>query len=173
MTTLVLGLGNVLCADDGAGIAALVMLQRGWLLPPEVAAVDGGTLGLSLLPLLEDADRVLIIDAILADGPPGTLVRLSGAEVPTAVHTRLSPHQVGVADLLDALRLGGSDDEAPVLHGVVPASIELCLQRSPAVAAALPALVERVVAELRSWGLPLVPRRGDYTLDRAHHALGL
>ena len=173
MSTLVLGLGNVICGDDGAGVVALLMLLRQWALPPEVLAIDGGTLGLSLLPLLQDADRILLIDAILADGPPGTLVRLTGAEVPAAVATRLSPHQVGVADLLDALRLGGANDDALVLHGVVPESIELSMDRTPAVAAALPALAQRVSDELLGWGLPLLPRTLPFTPSRAHRVLGL
>ena len=83
---LVLGLGNVVCTDDGAGIAAIHKLIREYDLPEGVEALDGGTLGLSLLPLVDRADQVILLDAIRADGPPGTQVRIEGDEVAPAVY---------------------------------------------------------------------------------------
>ena len=102
---LVLGLGNVLLGDDGLGAAAVARVERDYCVPASVHLEDGGTLGLSLLGLLAEAEHVILVDAVRADGPPGTLVRLDGADVSYAVRDRLSPHQVGVADLLDAARL--------------------------------------------------------------------
>jgi len=83
---LVLGLGNVVCTDDGAGIAAIHKLLREYEMPEGVVALDGGTLGLSLLPLVDSADQVILVDAIRADGPPGTQVRIEGDEVAPAVY---------------------------------------------------------------------------------------
>jgi hydrogenase maturation protease len=173
---LVLGLGNVLCADDGAGVAALHLLRRGFELGDGVVAVDGGTLGLALLPLLERAARVVLVDAIRDDAPPGTLVRLDGDEVAPAVRDRLSVHQIGVADLLAGASWVGRYPELVVLIGVVPATVELGLGRTDAVEAAIPALVDAVVAELTALGFPPrpiaagVPARSK---DRATAALGL
>ena len=87
---LVLGLGNVVCRDDGAGIAAIHKLVREYELPRGVLALDGGTLGLSLLPLVDSADQVIMIDAIRAEGEPGTLVRIEGDEVAPAVYERVA-----------------------------------------------------------------------------------
>ena len=153
---LVLGLGNVVCTDDGAGIAAIHQLIREYQLPKGVAAVDGGTLGLSLLPLVDSADQVILVDAIGADGPPGTLVRIEGDDVAPAVYERLSPHQIGVADLLAGASLLDKYPERVIILGVVPDSFELGLERTAAVQAAIPALVQRVVEELTEMGYPPV-----------------
>jgi hydrogenase maturation protease len=154
---LVLGLGNVVCTDDGAGIAAIHKLIREYAMPEGVVAVDGGTLGLSLLPLVDSADQVIMVDAINGEGPPGTQVRIEGEEVAPAVYERLSPHQIGVADLLAGASLLDKYPERVVILGVVPESIELGLERTPAVEAAIPELVERVVEELTALGYPPTP----------------
>ena len=154
---LVLGLGNVVCTDDGAGIAAIHKLIREYDMAEGVRALDGGTLGLSLLPLVDSADQVILVDAINGDGPPGTLLRIEGDEVAPAVYERLSPHQIGVADLLAGASLLDKYPERVVILGVVPESIELGLERTPNVQAAIPALVERVVEELTELGYPPVP----------------
>jgi hydrogenase maturation protease len=154
---LVLGLGNVVCSDDGAGIAAIHKLIREYDMAEGVRALDGGTLGLSLLPLVDSADQVILVDAINGDGPPGTLLRIEGDEVAPAVYERLSPHQIGVADLLAGASLLDRYPERVVILGVVPESIELGLERTPRVQAAIPALVERVVEELTELGYPPVP----------------
>ena len=176
---LVLGLGNVLCADDGLGIAALARLARLYELGPEVRLADGGTLGLSLLGLFDDVDDVLLVDAILADAAPGSLVRLEGRDVEPAARERLSVHQVGVADLLDALRLIDSEPQRLTLIGLVPERVELALGCSPAVERALPRLVSALADEIRRRGHRVAPRRSDAAyasapVDRdAARALGL
>jgi hydrogenase maturation protease len=152
---LVLGLGNVVCTDDGAGIAALHRLIRDYSLPDGVVALDGGTLGLSLLPLVDSADQVILVDAVQADAPPGTLLRIEGDEVAPTVYERLSPHQIGVADLLAGASLLDRYPERVLILGVVPESIELGLLRTPSVEAALPDLVEQLVEELCALGYPL------------------
>src|SRR5512134_2205547 len=155
---LVLGLGNLLCGDDGLGAAAVARLDRDWEAPDEALVLDGGTLGLSLLPYLEDADDAILVDAIRDEAPTGALVRLTGEDVAPAVLHRLSPHQVGVADLLDGARLHDRYPERLVLHGLVPRTLELGLGLSPAVAASLPELLRRVVAEAESLGFVFVRR---------------
>jgi hydrogenase maturation protease len=154
---LVLGLGNVLCCDDGAGIFALEQLRRRYVWPDDVALVDGGTLGLALLPTLESAPRVWILDAVMADAPPGTLLALDGEEVEPALRDRLSPHQIGVADLLDAMHWRDTWPEQLRVLGLVPASLELKIGLSPDVERGLPGLVDLAARELRKAGLPLSP----------------
>lgn len=154
---LILGLGNVLCGDDGVGVAAVSRLAREWVCPPGVVIRDGGTLGLALMPLVESARDVILVDAVWADAPPGALVRLEGDEVPAATLERLSVHQVGVADLLAALAWRGRMPRRLVLLGLVPATLELHVGCSPAVERALPALVDAVVTEAVRLGRRLVP----------------
>jgi hydrogenase maturation protease len=173
IAVLVLGLGNVLCTDDGAGVAAVHLLRREHELPDGVIALDGGTLGLDLLPLVERADRVILLDAVRADGPPGTLVRLDGGDVAPAVRDRLSPHQIGVADLLGGAALLDRYPAEVVIVGVVPATIELGLGCSPAVAARVPALVEGALAELARMGYRAAPRTVAFEPDDDARALEL
>lgn len=159
---LVLGLGNPLCGDDGLGVAALAELARRYQPPSGALVLDGGTLGLSLLPFLEDAEDAILVDAVRGDAGPGTLVRLEGDEVRPAVEGRLSVHQVGVADLVAAAELRGRLPPRLVLLGLVPATLEVAVGLSPAVASRLPALVEAVAAEATRMGHPF--------LDRPSHA---
>ena len=158
---LVLGLGNLLCSDDGLGSLAVDRLQSNFHLPDGVVVLDGGTLGLALLPYFQQARAAIIVDAIRADGPPGSFVRLEGAEVPPAVLNRLSVHQVGVADLLDGARWLDRYPTRVIVLGLVPETIELGVGCSRPVAEALPGLVRRIVTEARSLGFELAPRSDD------------
>jgi hydrogenase maturation protease len=155
---LILGLGNVLLCDDGVGSAAVTALVDQYETPNGVSVLDGGTLGLALLPYLEDASSVILVDAVRADAPPGTLVRLAGDEVGPAVATRLSPHQIGVADLLDGAHWRDRYPSRVLLLGIVPEALDLHVGLSPRVAAALPRLVECVVEEARACGFDFLRR---------------
>jgi hydrogenase maturation protease len=175
---LVLGLGNVLCGDDGAGVAALHRLLEQYAMPDGVTALDGGTLGLSLLPLIDSADAVILVDAIAGDGPPGTMVRLEGDEVGPAVYERLSPHQIGVADLLAGAALIGRYPGQVILVGVVPETTDLALGRTPAINARIDDLVAAVVREMTALGfVPAARSEADRATPRSSddvaRALGL
>jgi len=162
---LILGLGNLLCTDDGLGVIATARLLREFEPADGVKILDGGTLGLSLLPHLQDSRAAILVDAIRADAPPGTIVRLEGSEVAPAVRDRLSPHQIGVADLLDGARWLGQYPDTVVLIGIVPASIELSFSLSPPVEAGIPALVDAVVQEAARLGWPLARRTHHEPVD--------
>jgi len=158
---LILGLGNVLCGDDGLGAVVVDRLTERYEIPEGMSVLDGGTLGLSLLPHIEDAERVILVDAINAEAPPGSFVRLDGDDVGPAVAGRLSVHQVGVADLLDAARWRGRLPEELVLLGLVPETLEVGVTLSARVEEGLPGLVNRVVQEASRLGFELHPRRHD------------
>jgi hydrogenase maturation protease len=168
---LVLGLGNVLLGDDGLGAAALSRLERGWRIPEGVRLEDGGTLGLSLLGLLADAEQVIIVDAVRTDDPPGSLVRIDGADVIDAVRDRLSVHQVGVADLLDAARLMDCYPTGVTLLGLVPENIDLAVERSEAIERRIDDLVEAIIGEVQSHGYELVRETAVARGHRRVHAL--
>jgi len=169
---LILGLGNLLLGDDGLGVAAVRQLLERYEAPAGVRVLDGGTLGLSLLPHLEDAERAILVDAISDDAPVASFVRLEGEDVGPAVAARLSPHQIGVSDLLEGARWLGRSPDVVLLLGLVPGSIELGLDRSPAVEASLPELVRRVVEEARALGFPFRAREDDAPLAEDHTADG-
>ena len=155
---LVLGLGNLLCGDDGVGVAAVSAVSQRFEVPDGVRLLDGGTLGLSLLGWLAEADDIVLVDAIRHGGAPGSLVRLEGDEVEHAARERLSVHQIGVADLLDSLRLLDAWPRRLSLLGLEPEDLGLGISRSRAVERALPALVDAVVAEILARGHRLTPR---------------
>lgn len=155
---LILGLGNVLLCDDGLGAAALARFARNYHVPAGVRLEDGGTLGLSLLGLIADSEHVILVDAVRAGSAPGTLVRIDGADVIDAVRDRLSPHQVGVADVLDAARLIDRYPNAVTLLGLVPEALDLNLVRSRAVEANLDVLVAAIAREVENFGYRMLPQ---------------
>jgi len=151
MHILVLGLGNILLQDEGLGVRALEQLVTQHRLPADIQALDGGTLGLDLLPYLEQATDLLILDAVQTGQPPGALVRLEGDAIPSALSLKLSVHQVGLQELLALGNLQGTLPRRIVLWGMEPASLEWGLDLSPAVAARLDDLVGAVAQELDGW----------------------
>jgi hydrogenase maturation protease len=153
MSVLVLGIGNILMNDDGVGIRVVQQLTEEYRFPPEVTLLDGGTLGLDLLPHLEGVERLLVVDAVETGGEPGSLIRLTGDEIPLALATKVSPHQMGLKDLLTVADLQGYAPPVMVLWGVQPASIEMNLELSSAVAAQVAALKANVLTELAAWGI--------------------
>lgn len=157
MSILVLGIGNLVMSDDGVGVRVVNRLQQEHRLPPEVTVIDGGTLGLDLLPQIGACQRLLVIDAVETGHPPGTLVRLSGEEIPLALETKVSPHQMGLKDLLTVASLMGEAPGEMVLLGVQPGSIEMSMELSPEVEAKVLPLVGQVLEELSGWGIVPLP----------------
>jgi hydrogenase maturation protease len=151
-SAVVIGLGNPLMGDDGLGLAALARLAADWVLPPEVQAIDGGTWGLNLLPLIERADQVLFLDAVDAGKAPGDAVELSGAELPALLGLKLSTHQIELREVLALARLRGTLPPVMACLGLQPASVELRDGLSPTLEAGLDRLVAAAVARLESWG---------------------
>lgn len=151
--TVVLGLGNILHSDDGAGPHAINRLRGEARVPADVSLVEGGTLGLELLPYIWDCERLIVIDAVDVGQAPGTVVRLSGEEL-NSLPGSSSVHKLGVSDLLVALRVLKQQQPAVVLLGVQPADTSWGTDLSPAVAAAMDLLLDAAVRELQFQGQP-------------------
>lgn len=162
--TLVLGLGNPLMGDDGLGVAALDRLAAGSLVPAEVGLLDGGTWGLPLLPAVEDADRLILLDAIEAGAAPGRLVILERDELPRFFAHKLSPHQIDLREVLALAELRGRLPRELVAIGLQPGRVTLRTGLSPEVESGLEAMLAAVVARLESWGC-CSPRTGRAVLD--------
>lgn len=151
--TVVLGLGNMLMADDGVGLAALARLRDEWCLPPDVELVDGGTWGMNLLHVVEGAERLLIFDAISLGRVPGELIRLDRDDIPRFLLQKVSPHQVDLREILALAELRGMLPRRLVALGVQPGRIEMSTELTPAVAAQVDALVRTGVETLEQWGI--------------------
>lgn len=156
---LVLGIGNVLWADEGFGVRAVEALNEAYAFPDAVALHDGGTQGLYLYDLIASSRRLLVFDAIDFGLPAGTLAAKRDEEVPALSRTKMSPHQMGLGDVLALAALKGEAPEAVTLIGVQPAELEdLGGSLRPAVRARLDEAVALAVRELADWGLAGTPR---------------
>lgn len=149
--TVVVGLGSPIMGDDGIGIAALEQLQREWVLEG-VELVDGGIWGMSLLPVVEDAERLLLVDAISAGGVPGDVITLERDRLPIYLERKLSPHQVDIRDVLAVAELRGRLPQDTVAIGIQPLNVELSTSLSDVAGRSVDALVAAVVQRLVQWG---------------------
>jgi len=157
ISVLVLGIGNLVMSDDAVGVMVAQRLQQGYRFPDNVEIMDGGTLGLDLLPKLENITNLILIDAVETGKKAGTCVRLYGQELPIALETKLSPHQMGLKDLLAVSELMGHSPKEMVLIGVQPGSIEMEIGLTPEVEAQLENLISNVLIELNNWGIVSTP----------------
>ena len=154
--TIVIGLGNPLMADDGLGLAALERLRAEWRVPADVELVDGGTWGMSLLPTIEDAGRVLLLDAVRTGASPGTLHVMERDDLPRYLSTKLSPHQVDLRDVLALAELRGTLPADTVAVGLEPARVELSNELSNVLRVRLDDVIDAAVARLVTWGHAVV-----------------
>jgi hydrogenase maturation protease len=152
--TLVLGIGNVLWADEGFGVRCVESLDARYELPPGVVAMDGGTQGLYLLPYVQRARRLLVFDAIDYGLPPGTLRLIENQDVPRFMGAKkMSLHQTGFQDVLCAAELTGKCPAEMLLIGVQPEEIDdYGGSLRPLVRERVAASVELAVDRLRRWG---------------------
>ena len=148
--TVVVGVGNTILSDDGAGVHAARLLQGDPRVPAGVTILDGGTLGLELMPYISDASRVPFLDAVNSGEAPGTLTRMTGRDL-LGTSGGWSVHQLGVADLIAALALVSARPQDIVVLGVQPANTDWGTSLSPGVEAALTCLVDAALAQLRLW----------------------
>ena len=151
--TAVLGLGNVLMADDALGPVVIAHLQAGWTFPDDVEVEDLGTPGLDLHPHLAGKQALIIVDTVRTDAAPGTL-RLYAKDdlLRHAPGPRVSPHDPGLKEALLSLQFAGQEPETVVLVGVAPGDTSGNVGLTPPVAAAVDAAVTAVIAQLRDLG---------------------
>ena len=147
---VVLGLGNLLNRDEGLGVHALQALEAE---SAAVSFVDGGVLGLDLLPLVERCSHLLLLDAVDAGAAAGSIVELTAEDLPRLSGAKLSLHQTTFQDVLALAAVRGRLPQEVHLVGVQPADLSLGVGLSAAVAAALPSALQRATAVLRRWGL--------------------
>lgn len=151
--TVVLGIGNTLWGDDGFGVAAAARLAAHHRLPAHVTVVDGGTQGLYLLPIVQQARHLLVLDSVDFGARPGAITVLRDEEIPRFFGRRpLSLHQTGFTDVLFAAELTGERPERVTLVGAQYENLDAWGgSLTPALAAALDEAVEAALAELADW----------------------
>jgi hydrogenase maturation protease len=143
-----LAVGNPIMGDDAIGITLLEAVRAAR--PDAAAYVDGGTGGMELIPVVQEAEKLLILDAVA--GPvPGQVRHLTGDQIPRMLQSKLSPHQVGLLDVFTAARLLGSEPEEIQVVGITPESVEIRLGLSETVAESLDEAVAKAIEVLDSW----------------------
>ena len=153
MQTLIFGAGNLLLSDEGFGVHFINYLQEHYRFGDDVELYDGGTLGIMVTHLLEEADLVYLVDVIEAQGEPGEIFRYEKEEFLLGkLPIKLSPHQLGIQEVLTLAEFRGRIPDRVTLFGIIPQSYEPGVELTPLLAGKLPGLAELVVAELREAG---------------------
>jgi hydrogenase maturation protease len=157
MRAVVLGVGNIILTDEGAGVRAVEALERGWKLPENVLAIDGGTSGMEMIEELSNLDFLIILDVVKTGAAPGTVVKIAGEDIPVFFRKKLSPHQIALPDVLASLELLDTMPKEIVVLGVEFISLELGMEMTPTVAEKVPVLAAMAAAELAARGYAVTP----------------
>ncbi len=157
-STLVIGVGNRILSDEGVGVHVIERLLAAYNIPGDVLLLDGGTLGLDLLYYLQGVKNLLMIDAVELRKDAGTIVRMVNDEVPAFLSLKMSPHQVGIPDMLAVAKMKDLYPENVILWGVEPESLEIGMDLTPVVEAQVPVLMDEVLKQLEAWGHHLEPK---------------
>lgn len=163
--TLVLGIGNVLYADEGFGIRTVEAFNAAYSFPPDVRVMDGGTQGIFLLPWVRSAKHLLIFDAVDFGMQPATLKLVRGDDVPCFMGAKkVSMHQAGFQEVLASADLTGSLPAELALVGVQPELLnDYGGSLTSGVRGRIDEAVELACEVLRDWGIE--PRRREQPLS--------
>lgn len=149
---IVLGLGNLLNSDEGVGVHAVRAMQADWTARhPAVEFVDGGTLGLNLLPWVEGATHLLLLDSIDAHKPPATLIEMTKDEIPLFSQVKMSIHQLTFQEVLGVAKMRGRLPAHVHLIGIQPGSLETGTTLSRPVEEQVPSMLARAEVVLDAW----------------------
>jgi len=147
-----MGIGNTLQQDDGIGIHITNTYKSSQEPDPHVEILDGGTIGLSLLPEIEDSDAVIIVDASEIGERPGTMRIFRNREIDQQLSSkRRTVHEVNLVDLFAAAAIRGNSPRERVLIAIQPASTESGVDPTPEVKASIPLACEAISSLTRNW----------------------
>ena len=153
----ILGIGNLLMRDEGVGIHALNTLQETYTFSPDINFIDGGTIGIDLIPYFEECKKMIIIDAVDSQEEPGHIVTLENEEIHYRFNTKLSLHHAGLSDVLSIIKL--QEIEAPdmILIGVQPQIVEMGLELSDIIADKMKLILSIITKKLEEWKIECKP----------------
>ena len=155
MNVLILGLGNLLLSDEGVGVHAVNALSRRFEMPEGVEILDGGTSGMDLLDAIAGRDHLIVCDAIRSDERPGSVQRIDGESIAAFFATRISPHQLGLSEVLANLELLGERPGHVTIIGVVPADLSLGTELSAAGREGMAKSIDFILDDLEAIGVRL------------------
>ncbi|MCB5302435.1 HyaD/HybD family hydrogenase maturation endopeptidase [Yersinia bercovieri] len=155
MGILVLGIGNLLLSDEAVGVRLVEALELRFTIPAGVEVLDGGTAGLELMEAMANREHLIVADAVLTGQPPGSVAVLRDKEIPAMFSRKVSPHQLGLCDVLMALQLTDEFPRQLTLVGVVPESLAPGIGLTSTVTQAMEPALEQILAALRASGVTL------------------
>lgn len=147
----ILGIGNTLYSDEGIGVQILPTLEEIFKDDQFVEVFDGSTDGMRLLGPVEDADYLIIIDAINAGKEGGTIITVEGDEVPAYFGVKMSIHQLGFQEVLAAAKMRDRYPKNIVMIGMQPTSLELGVELSKTNQEKVPELIEEIIKQVNHW----------------------
>ncbi len=152
-------MGNLLLADEGFGVHFINYLTGNFVIPDHVSVLDGGTAGIMMAPFIEDADYLYVIDTVASDGEPGTIRRFTDEDIQAGnFQARMSPHQVGLLDILDLCRLRETAPERTEMITVVPEDLSTRIGLSPRLEPKLAQVMELLHQSLATHDIFLEPK---------------
>jgi len=146
---LILGIGNLLLKDEGIGVH-VVQRMMNMSLPPDVDVMDGGTMGMNLVYYIEGRKKVIVIDAVLMDDPPGTIYRFTGKDLEEQSGRLFSAHDINFVHVLKNAAFFGNKPEEVVFIGIKPGEISEGLELTPVIEERIPKIIELVLKEISS-----------------------
>lgn len=155
---LVMGVGNILWTDEGLGVRIVEWLERNYDFSGNVTLYDGGTLGMRLMEPIMNSDLLIVVDAVLGEGEPGDVYRLTGDDLRKSLAFKNSMHQTDLVDTLIYCDIAGHRPEAVVI-GVEPYDFQtMAVEVSECIAAKMPDIASRVLDEIKAAGGEFSPR---------------
>lgn len=156
MNIALIGLGNILLRDDGVGIHVANAIKQRYTFSPDVEVIDGGTMGLDLLPLFERRDKVLIVDAVDFQKEPGYIGIIENEAIPSVLNSKLSVHHINLSDVLFAAKIMGISPSEVCLIGIQPKSLDVGLDMTDEIKEKIEILIDKVIGKLREWSIKCV-----------------
>jgi len=157
----ILGVGNLLVGDEGFGVHAINYLQENYIFPDNVILKDGGTAGIYMSPFLEECDPVFVIDVVDIEAEPGSMHYYSNEDVKAGkISTRMSPHQLGLLEVLEICKLRDAAPEKVEFYCVVPKVLETTIELSNVVAPRVKEIAEILIKRLEDAGVTVQKRDG-------------
>ena len=166
-----IGLGNILLRDEGVGVHAVEALRKNFDFPEDVRLIDGGTLGLDLLPFIEGMEKILFIDAVDLRKEPGTIAIIEDEDLPSFLAPKLSLHHVGLSDLLFASSFMGIRPSKITLIGIQPEKVEVGLTLSATVTENFEKFLKTILEKLREWGVMFREKTNRESFDVSGHPI--
>lgn len=165
MKTLIFGAGNLILSDEGFGVHCIKYLEDNYIFPEEVELFDGGTLGIMVTHKIEEADRVYIVDTVETPGAPGEVFRFEKEDIMlNRLPVKLSPHQIGIQEMLFISEMRGGCPPRVSLLGVIPETLDAGNELSATLGERLPKVARLLVDELLEMG-HAVREKGGATLN--------